>query len=39
MVKVQIKWGKEKFDSVELIEDPLEFKMCVYSLTNVPVDK
>ncbi len=39
MVKVQIKWGKEKFDSVELLDDPIEFKTYVYSLTNVPVDK
>ena len=39
MVKVQIKWGKEKFDEVELIDDAVEFKTYVFSLTNVPVDK
>ena len=41
MVKICIKWGKEKFDNIELDlnNDVKSFKAIIYSLTNVPVDK
>jgi len=40
-VKVNIKWGKQllKDIDVDLSEDVSSFKVIVYSLTNVPVDK
>lgn len=41
IVKVSIKWGKQVFDDVEvnLSEDIATFKVQVYALTNVPVEK
>ena len=41
IVKVSIKWGKQVFDDIEvnLSEDIATFKVQVYALTNVPVDK
>ena len=41
MVKVNIKWGKEKFPDVELdISAPVElFKAQLFALTSVPVDR
>ncbi len=38
---VIIKWGKQKFENVEidLEEDILTFKAQIYALTLVPVDK
>jgi ubiquitin carboxyl-terminal hydrolase 14 len=40
-VKVNIKWGKQTFSDVEvdLSEDVATFKVCIYSLTSVPVEK
>lgn len=41
MVKVTVKWGKEKFEDVELdtSSDLQTFKAVLFSLTNVPVPK
>lgn len=41
MVKVNVKWGKEKYDDVELdtSQDLQTFKAVLFSLTNVPVPK
>ena len=41
MVKICIKWGKEKFDNIDLDvnNDVKSFKAIIYSLTNVPIDK
>jgi ubiquitin carboxyl-terminal hydrolase 14 len=40
-VKVNIKWGKQTFNDVEidLNEDVATFKVVIYSLTSVPVEK
>ena len=40
-VKVNIKWGKQTFSDVDcdLSEDISTFKVLIYSLTNVPVEK
>ena len=40
-VKVNIKWGKQMLNDVEvdLSEDVASFKVVIYSLTSVPVDK
>ena len=38
---VKVKWGKERYDDVELnVEEPPEvFKMQLFSLTGVPPDR
>lgn len=40
-VKVNIKWGKQMFNDVDcdLSEDIATFKVLIYSLTNVPIEK
>eukprot|EP00003_Mantamonas_plastica_P023618 TRINITY_DN4279_c2_g1_i5.p1 TRINITY_DN4279_c2_g1~~TRINITY_DN4279_c2_g1_i5.p1 ORF type:complete len:351 (-),score=125.64 TRINITY_DN4279_c2_g1_i5:326-1378(-) len=40
-MKVIVKWGKEKFKDIDLVEEetPLLFKSQLQSLTNVPVDR
>jgi ubiquitin carboxyl-terminal hydrolase 14 len=40
-IKVQIKWGKQLFDDVEvnLADDIMTFKCQIYALTNVPIEK
>lgn len=40
-VKVQIKWGKQLFNDVEinLEDDIMTFKCQIYALTNVPIEK
>jgi ubiquitin carboxyl-terminal hydrolase 14 len=41
MVKVSVKWGKEKYDDVELdtSQDLQAFRAVLYSITNVPPQK
>jgi len=40
MVKIVLKWGKEKYDfELEPSENLLDCKVKIYALTNVPVDK
>lgn len=41
VVKVNIKWGKEKYDNVEVDtkEPPLVFKSQLFALTGVPPDR
>lgn len=41
MVKIIVKWGKEKFDNIEICmgESFLDLKAKVYAATCVPVDK
>jgi ubiquitin carboxyl-terminal hydrolase 14 len=41
MVKVTVKWGKEKYDDVDLDTkgDLNDFKAILYSITNVPGPK
>jgi ubiquitin carboxyl-terminal hydrolase 14 len=40
-IKVQIKWGKQVLDNVEvnLADDIMTFKCQIYALTNVPIEK
>jgi ubiquitin carboxyl-terminal hydrolase 14 len=40
-VKVQIKWGKQLFNDVEvnLGDDIMTFKCQIYALTSVPIEK
>jgi len=40
-VKVNIKWGKQTFSDIDcdLSEDISTFKVLIYSLTSVPVEK
>ena len=40
-VRVTVKWGKQKFDNVELntAEAPLAFKAALFALTGVPPDR
>ena len=40
MVKILVKWNKEKYDlEVDLGQSVDELKALIYSLTNVPIDK
>lgn len=41
MFKVRVKWGKQKFEAVELNTDepPVVFKMQLFSLSGVPPDR
>jgi ubiquitin carboxyl-terminal hydrolase 14 len=41
MLKVSVKWGKQKFDNIELNtnEPPTVFKAQVFALTGVPPDR
>lgn len=41
ILKVSIKWGKEKYDDLEVNTDesPSVFKMQLYSLTRVPPER
>lgn len=40
MVKIAVKWGKEKHEiELEQNENLLDCKVKIYALTNVPVDK
>lgn len=40
MVKIALKWGKEKFDlDLDPTENLLDFKAKIYAVTSVPVDK
>ena len=40
MVKIVLKWGKEKYDfELEPSENLLDCKVKIYALTNVPVYK
>ena len=41
MCIVKVKWGKERYDDVELNteESPEVFKMQLFSLTGVPPDR
>ena len=40
MLKVQVKWNKEKYDlQVNFDQEVYEFKVLLYSLTNIPVEK
>jgi ubiquitin carboxyl-terminal hydrolase 14 len=41
MVKITLKWGREKFDNIELNEDEdfLDLKAKVYAATCVPIEK
>jgi ubiquitin carboxyl-terminal hydrolase 14 len=40
MVKLQIKWNKEKYEvDMDLGSSVEDFKVLIYSLTNVPIDK
>jgi hypothetical protein len=40
MVKVQVKWNKEKYDlDIELDILVFDFKVLLYSLTNISVEK
>ena len=40
MVKIVLKWGKEKYDlELEPTENILDCQVKIYALTNVPVDK
>jgi len=41
MISVNVKWGKQKFDNIELdsSESPMLFKMQLFALTSVPVER
>ena len=40
MVKLQIKWNKEIYEvDMDLGSSVEDFKVLIYSLTNVPIDK